>query len=316
MINRNQCSKWKWRQWFLSGHCKSPALPSPLLSFVIVMLLTLATCQCVLHKCHQSVFIFICKCSLNSWHHNVIKLISPQYNCVDSWMLRTNYLSVSEFHSVHSGVDSWSRLSTMWLEWGPRRNEVCTVCVLCSLLHPDSVLCRPLSQQGNSEGLPEGCRWKPHHHLPPATGRQAEGHTAAEGDPGEGHTAAEGDPGERAGKSCDSFWLVSIDSSSPSDNGGLYSDSSHWPWFWTVGWQQGVLTSLWHHTDPVSDSGVKNSILTYLWCHPDPGCRQYGDRTGHYDLLVVIFWPHRCLVLVVLVPILNTACFDYITVLY
>ena len=72
MINKNQCSKWKWRRWFLSGHCKSPARPLPLFSFVIVMLLTLATCQCVLHKCHQSVFIFICKCSLNSWHHNVI----------------------------------------------------------------------------------------------------------------------------------------------------------------------------------------------------------------------------------------------------
>ena len=72
MINKHQCSKWKWRRWFLSGHCKSPAHPLPLFSFVIVMLLTLATCHCVLHKCHQSVFVFICKCSLNSWHHNVI----------------------------------------------------------------------------------------------------------------------------------------------------------------------------------------------------------------------------------------------------
>ena len=190
----------------------------------------------------------------------------------------------------------------MWLEWGPRRNEACTVCVLCSLLHHDSVLCRLLSQQGDSEGLTEGCWWKPHHHLPPATGGQTAGHSdpgeghsdpgeghsdPGEGhsDPGEGHTAAaEGhsDPGERAGKSCDSFSLVSIDSSSPSDNGGLYSDSSHWLWFWTVGWQQGVLTYLWHHTDPVSDSRVKNSILTYLWCHHDPDCRQWGDRTASW----------------------------------
>ena len=69
--------------------------------------------------------------------------------------------------------------------------------------------------------------------------------------------------------------------------------TSHWSCFWQQGEEQHLdllVMSPWPWLQAV---GWQNCILTYLWCHPDPGCRQYGDRTGHFEPLVMSPWPSR-----------------------